>query len=84
LPGNPARASYPSLLIDGFRIEQTTSNDLNATGLRVDFAKEAGLVAFMAGRAPNLVDANQDRVGVAVVKDAFDFLSVSFHAVSFM
>ena len=70
-------ASLGALAVDFFRIEDAIAHDFDLAGRRIDPAEEATAVALVTGRSANLVDSNQQRVGVAVVVDALQFLNVA-------
>ena len=65
------------LAVNFFRVKHAITDDFNVAGCRINLAEEAALVPLMAGSATNLIDSNEQRVGVTVVEDTFDFLNVA-------
>ena len=55
-----------SLLIHFFWIEDALAHNLDIPLLRIDLPKQAAPIAFVTGRTPDLVNLNQDLVGITV------------------
>src|SRR5947209_20432817 len=63
------------LLVDGLGVEHALA--LDPQPLRRHAAEEAALVALVAGRPADLLDLEEDRVGVAIDVDALHDLHVA-------
>ena len=55
--------------IDVLWVKHAVTDDVDLACLWIDAAEETTAITFMAGRTTNLIDADEQRVGVAIVID---------------